>query len=109
MFFRVLVDDLNTWRDMFLVLFNESNTRSDGFWVSFDVHAARCFLRMDRVARFSVHVQHKVLPVNQEFSVLNMYIYNTNKNKLKKLHFTVYSILQHYVICHACVFILIFI
>jgi hypothetical protein len=93
--FRVLFDDLNTWRDMFLVLFNDSNTRSYVFWVSSDIHAARCFLRMDRVSRFSVHVQHKVRTVNQEFAVLNMYIYNTNKNKWNKLNFTVYSILQH--------------
>jgi hypothetical protein len=53
------------------------------------------FLRMDRVSRFSVHIQHKVGTVNQEFAVLNMYIYNTNKNKWKKLNFTVYLILQH--------------
>jgi hypothetical protein len=53
------------------------------------------FLRMDGVSRLSVHVQHKVRTVNQEFAVLNVHIYNTNKNKLKKLSFTVYSILQH--------------
>jgi hypothetical protein len=37
------------------------------------------FLRMDRVSRFSVHVQHKVRTVKQKFAVVNMHIYNTNK------------------------------
>jgi hypothetical protein len=70
-------------------------------------HGTMFFLRMDRVYRFTVHVQHKVRKVNQEFVVLNMCIYNININKRKKLNFNVYSLLQHYVIYYACVFILV--